>query len=85
MLAQPLAALLLLCAASARALAVPAAPPPTESYREVLRLTPFPDGKVLSDFTFTLDGPWHEDGSDVTQNAVGASQLSSLPRSSCRR
>lgn len=85
MLARPLAALVLLCAATARALVAPAGPPPLESYRESLRLTPFPDGKVLSDFAFTLDGPWLEAGTDVSCNAVGAPsspslRLSSFPR-----
>ncbi|GAA5928411.1 hypothetical protein JCM3775_000604 [Rhodotorula graminis] len=79
MLARPLAALVLLCAATARALAAPTSPPQPESYRESLRLTSFPDGKVLSDFTFTLDGPWHERGNEVALNTV-AHHHTLLPR-----
>ncbi|KAJ8292423.1 GPI transamidase component PIG-T [Rhodotorula toruloides] len=41
-----------------------------DSYRETLRLTPFPDGKVHSEFSFRLEGAWRDEGLAVSQNAV---------------
>ncbi|GAA5954935.1 hypothetical protein JCM21900_005940 [Sporobolomyces salmonicolor] len=57
-----------------------------ESYAESLRLTPFPDGKVHSDFRFTLEGPWANEAPWLAQNAVAhhhtllSRQLTSLIR-----
>ncbi|TNY17502.1 GPI transamidase component PIG-T [Rhodotorula diobovata] len=76
---RPLAALVLLCTAVAGVLATPVTQPEAESYRESLRVTPFPDGKVLSEFRFTLDGPWQEMDIDVSSNAV-AHHHTLLPR-----
>ncbi|GAA5900976.1 hypothetical protein JCM6882_005993 [Rhodosporidiobolus microsporus] len=52
---------------------------PAETYREALRLTPFPDGKVLSQFNFTLEGHWDPEGSAVGDNSV-AHHHTLLPR-----
>ncbi|CEQ41692.1 SPOSA6832_03428, partial [Sporobolomyces salmonicolor] len=54
-----------------------------ESYAESLRLTPFPDGKVHSDFRFTLEGPWADEAPWLAQNAVGKHSLR-FPRASLR-
>ncbi|GAA5821755.1 hypothetical protein JCM11251_001007 [Rhodosporidiobolus azoricus] len=50
-----------------------------ETYRESLRLTPFPDGKVLSEFNFTLDGHWNPEGVAVGDNGI-AHHHTLLPR-----
>lgn len=42
-----------------------------ESYAEWLRLTPFADGKVHSNFSFSMTGPWLEDGERIGVNALG--------------
>lgn len=53
-----------------------------DSYRETLRLTPFPDGKVHSEFSFRLEGAWRDEGLAVSQNAVGTyTHWQSSPRS----
>ncbi|BGP00615.1 Subunit of the glycosylphosphatidylinositol transamidase complex-like protein [Rhodotorula toruloides] len=40
-----------------------------DSYRESLRLTPFPDGKVHSEFSFRLEGAWRDEGLAIAENA----------------
>ncbi|BGP42695.1 Subunit of the glycosylphosphatidylinositol transamidase complex-like protein [Rhodotorula kratochvilovae] len=76
---RSLAALALLWSTASGVLGAPADSPQPESYGESLRLTPFPDGKVLSEFRFHLDGPWQEDGVDVARNIV-AHHHTLLPR-----
>ncbi|GEM12335.1 phosphatidylinositol glycan, class T [Rhodotorula toruloides] len=41
-----------------------------DSYRESLRLTPFPDGKVHSEFSFRLEGAWRDEGLALAENVV---------------
>ncbi|GAA6056617.1 hypothetical protein JCM3770_006358 [Rhodotorula araucariae] len=76
---RPLGALALLWSTAGSVLATPAGSAAPDSYRESLRLTPFADGKVLSEFHFRLDGPWQEEGVDVAENAV-AHHHTLLPR-----
>ncbi|GAA6008005.1 hypothetical protein JCM10207_006995 [Rhodosporidiobolus poonsookiae] len=62
------------------ALAASSLPPhPPETFTESLRLTPFADGKVLSQFNFTLRGEWQPQGETVGTNAV-AHHHTLLPR-----
>ncbi|GAA5996044.1 GPI-anchor transamidase subunit GPI16 [Rhodotorula paludigena] len=69
MVSRALAALALVWSAAQAALAGSPGPANQEQYRESLRLTPFPDGKVLSEFAFDLAGPWLEEGQTVAENA----------------
>ncbi|GAA5985234.1 hypothetical protein JCM10908_002578 [Rhodotorula pacifica] len=39
-----------------------------ETYEEKLRLTSFAEGKVESDFSFVLQGPWHDQGIQLAGN-----------------
>ncbi|BGP34593.1 Subunit of the glycosylphosphatidylinositol transamidase complex-like protein [Rhodotorula toruloides] len=41
-----------------------------DTYRDSLRLTPFPDGKVHSEFSFRLEGAWRDEGLAVSENVV---------------
>ncbi|GAA5884063.1 hypothetical protein JCM16303_001381 [Sporobolomyces ruberrimus] len=41
-----------------------------ETYKESLVLTPFPDGKLHSDFRFDLKGPWTEEAPGLGSNAI---------------
>lgn len=42
----------------------------SETYTEHLLLTPFPDGKLHSDFRFDLRGPWTEEAPALSSNAI---------------
>lgn len=42
----------------------------SETYSESLLLTPFPDGKLHSDFRFDLTGPWTEEAPTLGSNAI---------------
>ncbi|GAA5932095.1 GPI-anchor transamidase subunit GPI16 [Sporobolomyces koalae] len=50
-----------------------------ETYTEQLVLTPFPDGKLHSDFRFDLKGPWTEEATQLGSNTV-TQHHSLLPR-----
>ncbi|GAA5993887.1 hypothetical protein JCM5350_001585 [Sporobolomyces pararoseus] len=51
----------------------------SETYTEHLLLTPFPDGKLHSDFRFDLRGPWTEEAPALSSNAI-TQHHSLLPR-----
>ncbi|GAA5912177.1 GPI-anchor transamidase subunit GPI16 [Sporobolomyces salmoneus] len=51
----------------------------TESYTESLVLTPFPDGKLHSDFRFDLSGPWTYEAPNLSSNTI-TQHHSLLPR-----
>lgn len=44
--------------------------PSSESYTESLRLTPLADGKVHSNLTFIMRGPWEQE-QQLGVNAIG--------------
>lgn len=74
MLARLSVALLLVCAALQHTTASTTPPPHhPESYSESLTLSPFPDGKVLSTFNFSLSGTWDPEGVTLASNTVCAS------------
>ncbi|GAA6038309.1 hypothetical protein JCM8097_003937 [Rhodosporidiobolus ruineniae] len=78
MLARLPLLLVLLAWASVAAAQAPSSSP-AEQYRESLRLTPLPDGKVLSAFNFSLTGPCEPEGSALGDNTV-VHQHTLLPR-----
>ncbi|GAA5947718.1 hypothetical protein JCM10213_002089 [Rhodosporidiobolus nylandii] len=71
MLSRLSTSLVLLCRLLGASIAASSATPDAqEAYRESLRLTPFADGKVLSQFNFTLAGPWEAEGEAVGANSI---------------
>lgn len=44
--------------------------PQPERFEERLRLTPFAEGKVLSEFGFVLEGPWRDEGVHLAGNVL---------------
>lgn len=47
------------------------AAPSRDTYDESLLVQSLPDGKVHSSFSFTLGGPWHQEGLTMGSNARG--------------